>query len=53
MLAAGANAEDRYDLLFVIGKANALGHRRLVESFLETPDDPMLARLALQILCDW
>lgn len=53
MLAATPNAEDRYDLLFVIGESNAVEHRDLVEGFLESSDDPMLARLALQILCDW
>jgi hypothetical protein len=44
---------DRYDALFVIGKACDTRHEDLVASFLESPDDPMLARLAIQILCSW
>lgn len=36
-----------------IGKSNSIEHRSLVESFLESSDYPMLARLALEILCDW
>jgi hypothetical protein len=43
----------RYDALFVIGKSGATQYRALVERFLDSPDDPMLARLALQILCNW
>lgn len=44
---------DRYDALFVIGKAGITRHEDLVESYLDSPDDPMLARLAIQILCNW
>ena len=41
---------DPYTLLHILGKAGAMKYRALVESFLQRRDDPMLARLALQIL---
>jgi hypothetical protein len=43
---------DRYTLLHIIGRSNAIRHRVLVEKYL-TDDDPMLVRLALQILCSY
>ena len=43
--------EEAYDLLLIIGRANALKYRPLVEEYLKFEDDPMLARLSLQILC--
>jgi hypothetical protein len=42
---------DQYDWLLILGRAEATRYRALVERFLESPDDPMLARLALQVLC--
>jgi hypothetical protein len=42
---------DRYQALLVIGRAGAVQHRRLVERYLDASDQPMLARLALLILC--
>lgn len=42
---------DPYEALLVIGRANAKQHRDLVEKYLEYREDPMLARLALQVLC--
>lgn len=44
---------DRYTLLYILGKANAQQYRQTVESYLEIEGDAMLARLALQILCDF
>ena len=42
---------DEYDRLLILGRANAIEYRPLVEKYLDSPDDPMLARLAVQILC--
>ena len=42
-----------YDLLFVIGRAQAVEYRELVQRYLHSPGHPMHARIALQILCDW
>src|SRR5262249_36734141 len=42
---------DPYGLLHIIGHAGDLRYRPVVESFLTRSDEPMLARLALQILC--
>jgi hypothetical protein len=44
---------DPYTLLHILGRANAREHRSLVEQYLYEYDDPMLARLALQILCSY
>jgi len=45
------NEGDAYDLLLILGRAGATQHKNIVEKYLNTPDDSMLARLALQILC--
>ena len=42
---------DRYTLLLSLGRAMARQHSKVVESYLNEEHDPMLARLALQILC--
>lgn len=42
---------DDYDHLLVLGRAGATQYRSDVEDFLNCPDDPMLSRLALQVLC--
>jgi hypothetical protein len=44
-------SEDPYTLLHILGISRAQRHRPLVERYLRWFDDPMLARLALQILC--
>ena len=49
-LREGSPEADRYTLLHILGRAGALSYRPLVERHLHSPDDPMLARLALQIL---
>lgn len=41
------------DLLYIVGRSFAIEQEDLVASFLQRPDDPMLSRLALMILCDW
>jgi len=44
---------DRYTLLHILGRAGDRSYRSLVERFLHDQDDPMIARLALQILCSF
>jgi hypothetical protein len=46
-----ANTVDVYDGLLALGRAGAKQHRDLVERYLASNEDPMLARLALQVLC--
>ncbi len=50
-LAAGAEGEDTYSLLYVVGRSFAVEHEGLVAGFLESRDEPTLARLAVQVLC--
>jgi hypothetical protein len=50
-LASSAPGTDRFTLLQILGEAQAKSFRALIERYLESPDDPMLARLALEILC--
>lgn len=47
------SSKDRYTLLHILGRSGATAYRRLVEQFLECREEPMLARLALKILCDY
>ena len=49
-LSRAGDDEDRYTMLQIVGEAGDKQHRALVERFLDSPDDPMLARLALEIL---
>jgi hypothetical protein len=47
---------DPYKLLHILGRAGAVAYRKMVESYLgeeKSKEDPMMARLALQILCDF
>lgn len=53
LLPSLVDAGDRYDVLFVIGKAGDTRYEDLVASCMDSPDDPMLARLAIQILGNW
>lgn len=46
-----ASSKDPYEGLLVLGRAEAKQYRGLVEGYLDASDNPMLARLALQILC--
>ena len=39
-------------LILTLGRAGALRYRELVEGFLAYPEDPMVARAALEVLCD-
>ena len=42
---------DEYDLLFVLGKSEAIEYKEVVERYLKTTHDPMLVKLSLQVLC--
>jgi len=42
---------DEYDLLLILGRAEAKQYKNDIEKYLNASYDPMLARLALQILC--
>jgi hypothetical protein len=44
---------DAYTLLHIVGSSFSIEHRDLVEQFLTAEWDPMLARLALQIVCSF
>lgn len=43
---------DRYECLELISAARATRFRGLVEALLDSPDDPMISRLALIVLCE-
>ena len=49
----GAEGDDRYSLLYIIGRSFATQHEELVAGYLDYRKDPMLAKLALQILCNF
>lgn len=53
ILATVTDESDRYDAVFVIGRAAATAYEDTVASFIESPREPMLARLALEVLCSW
>jgi hypothetical protein len=42
---------DPYTLIHILGRSGACRYRALVEQFLEFSTDPMVARIALQVLC--
>jgi hypothetical protein len=44
---------DHYLLLHIIGRSGDRSQRPLVEKYLHRPEDPMLSRLAVQILCGY
>jgi hypothetical protein len=44
---------DRYTLLHILGKAEAKSFADVVERYVDYQDDPMVARLALQVLCTY
>lgn len=41
-----------YRLIYILGRANASHYKNLVESFLFYPQDPMISKISLQVLCD-
>jgi hypothetical protein len=48
-----AGNADSYTLLHIIGRAMDLSKEGCVASYLDCPADPMLSRLALQVLCNY
>jgi hypothetical protein len=52
-LADPSSNTDRYTLLHIVGLSQHLEYEQLVSSYLESASDPMLARIALQVLCDF
>lgn len=46
------DSDDAYTAIHILGRAGATGYRDLVASFLDSPDDPELARIALVVLVD-
>jgi hypothetical protein len=42
---------DRFTLLEILGRSGATSYRSLVETYLDSSNDPMLASLALRVLC--
>jgi ankyrin repeat protein len=50
---ANPQNENGYTLLHIVGRSFATRHRDVVESFLDARWNPMLARLSLQILCNF
>lgn len=48
-----SSAQDIYDALHTIGHAGAKHCRGLVEHYLECEANPMLARISLQVLCQF
>jgi hypothetical protein len=53
MLPDLTDSMDRYDALFILGRVGDQTYASVVEPFVDERDDPMLARLAVQILCSW
>lgn len=58
LVVAGLDKTERvedstYTRLHIIGRAYAMDYEELVASFLHKPNDPMLSKIALQILCSW
>lgn len=49
----GSDEADPYTLLHIIGRSGEKSYRSIIEYYLNQKIDPMLARLALQILCDF
>ncbi len=50
-LQAEKAGRDPYTLIHILGRSGAIRYRGLVERFLDCRSDPMLVRLALQVLC--
>ena len=40
-------------LLHILGRAHAVGYRSMIEKYLEDRSEPLLTKLALQILCSY
>lgn len=51
-LSTNIRGRDQYTLLFILGRSGALQYEYLVAKYLEHRSDPMLVRVALEVLCD-
>ena len=49
---AASRSSDAYTAIMVLGRSFAKKYRPLVETYLESPDNPMFARGAVYALCD-
>lgn len=47
------NGRDKYTLLHILGRSNVVPDRELVEPYLDFALDPMVASMALKVLCDY
>lgn len=47
----GSSGRDPYTLIHILGASGAVRYKELVAGYLNEKDDPMLARIALQVLC--
>ena len=47
----GGAGDDAYTLLYILGRAPSYEHEDLMAEYLEFPEDPRLAALAVRILC--
>lgn len=45
--------DDLYDLIYILGRAEAVQYRNLIEPFLDHPEDPMISKIALKSLCTY
>ena len=46
--------DDRYNMILVVGRANAQQYRNLLEGYLDSSYDPLTVALVLEILCvEW
>lgn len=47
------NHDELYTLIYILGRAEAVRCKKLIEPFLNHPDDPMVSKIALQSLCTY
>lgn len=52
-LTSPVTQHDRYTLIHILGKAGRREYRAIIEGYLESPEDPMLAKIALETLCSY
>ena len=50
-LSSSVEGSDKYTLIHILGRAGALAYESEVARYLQYETDPMVARIALQVLC--
>jgi len=50
-LQAGVSDPERYQLLYILGRGYAYQYEDLIERYVDYPEDPWVARCALEVLC--